>query len=243
MVDKLLLPISRAAQALLAAERARVDDDQELNARVLARAQATLDGERLSGVAFRPLSQQALPRVRSRVTRAAVLLAAALAVAGLAAASVHLVTSHAPTSVAVATPRPHAALATQAQDPALASRAAAEPEIEVALPIASATAGGALNTAAHGRPSAAQKYAIELGLLEPARASSVRGDYGAALSAIAKHQREFPNGQLAEEREALRVRALWGLGERPAAEAAAAAFRTRYPRSGLLSWMKGLPTQ
>jgi hypothetical protein len=242
VVDKLLLPLSRTAQALLAAERSRVDD-AELKGRVLARAQATLDGERLSGVTFRAVGQQAAAHVRFRVTRAAILLAAALGVAGLAAASVHLVASHASSSDAIAAPRPPATLPIRAKDPALAPRAAPGPEIDLAKPIAPTTASGTPNTGALRRPNAAQKYAIELGLLEPARTSSARGDYNAALAAIAKHQREFPNGQLAEEREALRVRALWGLGQRPAAEAAAAVFRTRYPRSGLLSWMKGRQAQ
>jgi hypothetical protein len=236
VVDKLLLPLSRTAQGLLAAERTRVEDD-ELKTRALARAQAALDGERLSGVALRLVRQQTVPRVRPRVMRAALLLAAALAVAGLAAASVHLIANHASKPAAIAAPRPHAALPIGAKDPSLAPRAAAEPGNCVTTPIVSAAAGTS-NTGAHGRPNAARQYAIELGLLEPARSSMALGDYNAAMGALAEHQREFPNGQLTEEREALRVRALWGLGQRPAAEAAAAVFRRRYPRSGLLSWMK-----
>jgi hypothetical protein len=89
-----------------------------------------------------------------------------------------------------------------------------------------------------GPPSSVQQYAVELGLLEPARSSIGRGDYGGALGAIARHQREYPRGQLAQEREALRVRALWGMGQRSQAESAAVSFRKRYPRSVLLSWMK-----
>jgi TolA-binding protein len=86
--------------------------------------------------------------------------------------------------------------------------------------------------------TSAQTYAIELALLEPARSATVRGSYAEALGAIARHQREFPNGQLAEERSALRVRALWGLGRTAEAEAAAASFRQSYPRSALLAWMR-----
>jgi TolA-binding protein len=92
------------------------------------------------------------------------------------------------------------------------------------------------------KPSSASTYAVELGLLEPARQSIARGDFGGALGAIAQHQREFPRGQLTEEREALRVRALWGMGQHSQAESAANAFRKRYPRSGLLSWMKPAAT-
>ena len=224
MVDKLLLPISRQAQALLAAERTRVDDDEKLKARVLAQAQATLDGERLSGVAFRASSYQPAPRTRSRVLRAALLLAAVLAVGGLAAASIQLLTTDAPnsTSAVAPHPRPRPGLAIRSQLAARATRA---------------VASSSLSSGVSGRPNAAKKYATELELLEPARACSVRGDHQGALSAIAKHQHEFPNGQLAEEREALRIRALWGLGQKPAADAAAAVFRAQHPRSGLLSWM------
>ncbi|HXK16238.1 MAG TPA: outer membrane protein assembly factor BamD [Polyangiaceae bacterium] len=86
--------------------------------------------------------------------------------------------------------------------------------------------------------SAARQFASEVELLEPARTAIARGDYATALVLLTKHRREFPNGQLAQEREALRVRALWGQGQLPAARAAAKAFSKRYPGSALLSWMK-----
>src|SRR5258705_5468769 len=66
--------------------------------------------------------------------------------------------------------------------------------------------------------SNASTYALELGLLEPARSNIARGDFNGALAAIARHQRDYPRGQLAEEREALRVRALWGMGRKAEAE-------------------------
>jgi hypothetical protein len=52
---------------------------------------------------------------------------------------------------------------------------------------------------------------------------------------LAEHGRRFPSGSLAEEREALRVRALSGSGQSDAARRAARAFATRFPRSVLLS--------
>jgi hypothetical protein len=243
MLNRLLLPLpSRAARALFAAERARVEDEN-IKARVLALARAALEGERLSGVALRLVKQQASPRKRSRAPRLAILLSASLAVAGLAAASVYRVVSRSSKAASVLASRVRVARRFEPEQPAPLLTAAANVENEVAGPIVSTTAGGTSNTSARGRPSAAGQYAIELGLLAPARTSSARGDYNAAMRSIAKHQREFPNGQLAEEREALRIRALWGLEQKPAAEAAADAFRTRYPRSGLLSWMKGLASR
>jgi hypothetical protein len=83
-----------------------------------------------------------------------------------------------------------------------------------------------------------QQYALELGVLESARRAVGQGDYMAALAAVARHQREFPHGELSEERDALRVRALFGAGQTASADRAALAFRERYPKSGLLSWRR-----
>src|SRR5882724_7715125 len=135
MLGRLLLPLpSRAARALFAAERARVEDEN-VKARVLALARAALDGERLSGVALRVVTQQATPRVRSRVPRLATLLAASLAVAGLAAASVYHVASRSSTAASVAVSRVRAARPFEPRQPAPAPTAAANLENEVAGPI------------------------------------------------------------------------------------------------------------
>ncbi|HEY4393058.1 MAG TPA: hypothetical protein VGP64_03305 [Polyangia bacterium] len=74
----------------------------------------------------------------------------------------------------------------------------------------------------------------ELRLLEPARAAVERGDFALAMFPIAEHARRFKLGRLAEEREALRVRALVGLGRYGEARRAAAAFALHFPRSPLL---------
>ncbi len=70
-------------------------------------------------------------------------------------------------------------------------------------------------------------------MLQPARQAVARQDFAAALAAIAEHQRRFPAGQLAEEREALRVKALLGAGRAAEAQHAGDAFRERFPRSAL----------
>ena len=74
----------------------------------------------------------------------------------------------------------------------------------------------------------------EVRLLEQARAALERADFAAAMIPLAEHARRFNNGQLAEEREALRVRALSGLGLRDEVRRAAADFEARFPRSPLL---------
>jgi hypothetical protein len=74
----------------------------------------------------------------------------------------------------------------------------------------------------------------ELHLLERARAAVARNDFAAALVPLAEHARRFRDGSLAEEREALRVTALGGLGRTDEARRAIAAFERRFPRSPLL---------
>ena len=83
-------------------------------------------------------------------------------------------------------------------------------------------------------PSHADAARAELRLLRQARAAVAREDHAAALPLIAEHLRRFKNGRLAEEREALRVKALAGAGRIDEAQLAAAAFRVRFSRSVLL---------
>jgi hypothetical protein len=75
----------------------------------------------------------------------------------------------------------------------------------------------------------------ELQLLRAAREALTRGDFGAALVAVGEHARRFRNGTLAEEREALRVKSLAGLGRHDDAQRAAARFHVMFPHSVLLS--------
>jgi hypothetical protein len=74
----------------------------------------------------------------------------------------------------------------------------------------------------------------ELRLLDRARRFDRRGDYHAALASTREHQRRFSNGRLVEEREALLIRALMGLGRAAEAGEAAMLFRRRFPHSVLL---------
>jgi len=84
------------------------------------------------------------------------------------------------------------------------------------------------------RLSPAEALRSELRLLRIARTAVARQHFAAALVPIAEHARRFKDGRLAEEREALRVKALVGLGRTADARRAAAAFRTRFPHSVLL---------
>ena len=75
----------------------------------------------------------------------------------------------------------------------------------------------------------------ELQLLRDARQDVTRGDFARALAVIAEHVRRFRNGGLVEEREALRVKSLAGLGRHEEAHRAAAQFHARFPHSVFLS--------
>jgi len=116
--------------------------------------------------------------------------------------------------------------------PAPPSKEEVPPSAETQATPPAANGGGAL-----AQRTAAEEdgYAVELQLLQRARAAVGSGDYRAALSAIAEHQQRFPRGRLREEREALRVSALAGVGRKDEARRAAERFRAAFPRSVLSS--------
>jgi hypothetical protein len=89
--------------------------------------------------------------------------------------------------------------------------------------------------------SQADAVRAELRLLRQAHAAVARQDFAAALTPIAQHTRQFRDGRLAEEREALRVKALAGLGRTEEARRAAAAFEARFPLSVLLPAVSRMP--
>ena len=75
--------------------------------------------------------------------------------------------------------------------------------------------------------------ALELALLQQARGAVAIGEFSRALDTLLTHQRRFPTGRLREEREALRIKALAGLGRNDEASREAERFRERFPRSVL----------
>lgn len=106
---------------------------------------------------------------------------------------------------------------------------AAVPPPVVAQPIPSVTAE---------RPRRAlspqESYAAELSLLQRAHSEYNARAFRGALALLAEHARRFPNGRLAEEREALHVRSLEADGRENEASRTLAAFGRRFPHSALL---------
>ena len=95
-------------------------------------------------------------------------------------------------------------------------------------------------TARHHRraSSVSDARTAELALIQKAQAAYTDGNLPNALELLAEHGRRFPNGRLAEEREALRVRSLEGCGRSADAHRALQAFADRYPQSILLPHLR-----
>jgi TolA-binding protein len=145
------------------------------------------------------------------------------------------------------------ALAAAGATAALRARAARSPEVdptarrssEAPLVPASApqppTEQPAPPSASRSRPARLHRsvlpqesYAAELGLLQRAQSDYAGRDYSDALVLVAEHARRFPNGRMAEERDALRVRSLANMGRGDEARRALAAFAKHFPHSALL---------
>ncbi len=76
-----------------------------------------------------------------------------------------------------------------------------------------------------------QRLAAERRLLEQARTALVNGNADAAIVSLRRHARVFADGQLAEERDALLIRALVSTGDYAQARARTSRFHRQHPRS------------
>lgn len=240
------ISLSRLARELLVAERS-ASEPEALKRRVLARARAAYVAERARAYELPAVPREARALRRRRSVGIVLAAAAALAIGGMAAAQVGWWETPSPAGAPshimrppVRVFRPHSPT-TQRVAPPTVEQTSSAPAPVPSLPASRLPVASSRGAAEAPKMAAARQYAAELALLEPARGAIARGDNAGALSAIARHEREFQPGLLAEERSALRVRALWGMGRTSEAEAAARAFRARYPRSALLGWMKVKP--
>ncbi len=79
-----------------------------------------------------------------------------------------------------------------------------------------------------------ESYAAELRLLQRAQSEYASHEFIDALVLLAEHRHRFPNGRLAEEREALCVESLVRAGRDDEARRALATFANRFPHSAFL---------
>ena len=125
---------------------------------------------------------------------------------------------------------------------------ATDPSLSPSLPAASIAAPGSSSAQPSDRAALARGVAPlpirasnasilkrERALLDVARAKAAQGEPLQVLEQADSHLRQFPTGRLAEEREALAIRALLNLGRTSEARVRARAFQARYPNSLLSS--------
>ena len=211
-------PLSPETRALLIHEREITPLPATVRARAVARARAAL----VAGVARADRSVAVAPRPRWAAAAAVI----GILSVGVGAAAYQFRAYLAPAAAnAPVNDRP--APAPRPGSPSIPPVAQAQAQAEEEAPPSAAVDKPVLSRADQAR--------AELRLLSQARAAVAREDYAAALPTIAEHTHRFKDGRLSEEREALRVKALVGLGRTPEARRAAAAFRARFPRSVLLS--------
>ena len=212
-------PLSHEVRMLIDHERQIPVLTEPVRARALARARAAL----VAGIGRRAVAPAPRPRWAA--------VAAAVCIVGAAAgAAAYQIRAH---FAALASPRAAAPVETLAPRPAPAVSSARTSEASAAPAPARAPGSPTLSRADASR--------AELRLLRQARAAVAGEDYADALPLISEHARRFRQGRLAEEREALRVKALAGLGRTDDARRAAAAFRARFPRSVLLPAVSQMP--
>ena len=219
-------PLPPEAEALLAREREIAPLPPSVRERVMVRARASLRSGAVAAPMQAPMQAPMIARAptRSRWAITAGVLCVASAAMGAAAYEIRV---HWPTAPLVAPPPPappkvFAPAATPAAAPPVAEPS--PPETEHLAPAPRA---------------AKQPVSIdELRLLRQARAAVAAQDFGGALPPLVEHARRFRDGRLAEEREALRVKALAGLGHTDEARRAAGQFEARFPRSVLLPAVK-----
>jgi hypothetical protein len=223
-------PSSPDIHALLERERVIAPVTESVRARALARARAAL----IAGRVTAPVDFIGPPRKRWWMTVAI----ASVATAAVGATAYQLGAHRQPAAVDPGKTAVTAALARQAP-PEAPKAADAVPSRTPVSPSTSAPAAAQVSKAP--RTTQTEAGPDELRLLQRARAAVARHDFQAALSPIAEHSRRFREGRLAEEREALRVRALSGLGRGDDARRAADAFEARFPRSVLLPAVSHMP--
>lgn len=213
----------------LAIERELVPESREFRERVVERARASLEG-----VVRREAALPDPRRVRiGMAAAAAVVLTALCAAAFLAGYRIRNQNVESPGKMSQVVPS------------VVVQQVPSQPVVVALIPVPApanpiATNSNAVHPAKASSNGSAkstidvESYTKELQVLQPARQAVARQDFSSALSAISEHQRLYPSGRLTEEREALRVKALLGLGRNAEAQRAGSAFRTRFPRSALL---------
>lgn len=95
------------------------------------------------------------------------------------------------------------------------------------------TKAGAL-TPAPAASASGDRLSAERNVLDAARVALASGEPNQAVALADRHKRDFPQGALVEEREAIATKALVDAGRHAEARARGAAFERRFPQSAML---------
>jgi hypothetical protein len=213
----------------VAAEKSRPDPESEVQSRIFARVASTVGF--VPGLADAPPSPGApaapaapnLAGMAGRISRRGIAtFLVGAAVGGVTVGTIDRVRhTHEPPAVVAPAP-PVASLPPPAPEPALAPSPSEPPPTPTVR-----------RTVVVTPPSPARDKSLERErkLVEMARTSLARGQTADALGALRRHQRSFPKGQLAEERDSLWVAALVASGDPVQAREHAARFRRQHPHS------------
>ena len=232
----MLEPLDPELAALFDRERSEHRQEPMAREEVLHRAERAIRLAALApppGDLALPPSLPAPPRGLLGGASAKVLLGVALAAAfgggvvvGRASASTPTPTSPSPSFVVTAS---------RSESPSPSPSEGGPPSIEAsALPPAppAPSAPSASSAGPRARPDdTVSDLAREQELVDTARGALARGRAAEALAATERHSARFPNGALAEERDALAVQALALDGRIDEARLRASRFTARYPRS------------
>jgi len=117
--------------------------------------------------------------------------------------------------------------------PVLAPSQELAPPPEPTLDVGATGSGAAASGSARAEPRAKGSGTLlaERLLIESATEAITRGDQASAIAALQRHAREFPKGQLVQEREALMIQALRASGDDAAAQQRAKDFKRKFPGS------------
>jgi hypothetical protein len=208
-------PLSPELEALLAPHRTILPIAPSVEARAIARASAA-----------RELPEPGAGRLPARPHWVFAAAAGAVIAVGAAAAARAL--------IAVPSPRAPAPAQVAPIVPPRAHEPARRVAIEAPAPIAAPEAPPRRRVIGKAAAAPVAPTNAELQLLREAREDVTGGNFAGALAVIAEHVRRFRHGSLVEEREALRVKSLAGLGRHGEAQRAAREFHARFPHSVFL---------
>lgn len=233
--DRMPPPLSPSLDALLAHERLVPEQAEIVRARAIKRARDSLQRAAAERHVLGPLSIHQRRWFFSAVALLTLLAGGAAAVQMMRRSELRAAVEkrHTP-AVSAGAVNPTARV--------LALQSSARPEPANVATTAPASPSVAERSAARSAVSAERhsNATAELDLLSRARQSDARAEYASVLATVAEHERSYPAGRLAEEREVLRIKALVGLGRANEARQFGAKFRRQFPRSVLLQRVDGM---